>query len=182
MGSRRDERLERSIASREKELNAKIRDFNRITSSLATMDEGLKAVDDMVTRVTRVPKRAELRGGAAARANGESPGVGGRGGGKAGVKAVGKGGPTSRMSAPTFASDARAKERDRRRRKEQQTSSPPALTSLDEEEEEDDDGDGDDGFGKGDEVNRDARDAPRRRASDLWSAVRRSIPEDSEEV
>ena len=84
------------------------------------------------------------------------------------------------MSAPTFASDARAKERDRRR-KEQQTFS-PALTSLDEEEEEDDDGDGDDGFGKGDEVNRDARDAPRRRASDLWSAIRRSIPEDSEEV
>ena len=97
MGSRRDERLERSIASREKELNAKIRDFNRITSSLATMDEGLKAVDDMVTRVTRVPKRAELRGGAAARANGESPGVGGRVGGEV----VGKGGPTSRMSAPT---------------------------------------------------------------------------------
>ena len=176
VGSRRDERLERSIASRKKELNAKIRDFNRITSSLATMDEGLKAVDDMVTRVTRVPKRAELRGGAAARANGESPGVGGRGGGKA----VGKGGPTSRMSAPTFASDARAKERDRRR-KEQQTSS-PALTSLDEEEEEDDDGDGDGSFGNGGEVNRDARDAPRRRASDLWSAIRRSIPEDSEEV
>jgi len=184
VGSRRDERLERSIASREKELNAKIRDFNRITSSLATMDEGLKAVDDMVTRVTRVPKRAELRGGAAARANGESPGVGGRNGGKAGVKAVGKGGPTSRMSAPTFASDARAKERDRRRRKEQQTSS-PALTSLDEEgeeeEEEEEDDDGGDG-GEGGEMNRDARDAPRRRASDLWSAVRRSIPEDSEEV
>lgn len=140
------------------------------------MDEGLKAVDDMVTRVTRVPKRAELRGGAAARANGESPGVGGRGGGKA----VGKGGPTSRMSAPTFASDARAKERDRRR-KEQQTSS-PALTSLDEEEEGEDDDDGDGSFGNGGEVNRDARDAPRRRASDLWSAIRRSIPEDSEEV
>ena len=178
MGSRRDERLERSIASRKKELNAKIRDFNRITSSLATMDEGLKAVDDMVTRVTRVPKRAELRGGAAARANGESPGVGGRGGGKA----VGKGGPTSRMSAPTFASDARAKERDRRR-KEQQTSS-PALTSLDEEEEEEEEEEDDDGDDDGDggEVNRDARDAPRRRASDLWSAIRRSIPEDSEEV
>ena len=141
VGSRRDERLERSIASREKELNAKIRDFNRITSSLATMDEGLKAVDDMVTRVTRVPKRAELR------ANGESPGVGGgRGGGAAGgVKAVGKNGPTSRMSAPTFASDARAKERDRRR-KEQQTSS-PALTSLDEEEEEED-GEEDEGNGE----------------------------------
>ena len=173
VGSRRDERLERSIASREKELNAKIRDFNRITSSLATMDEGLKAVDDMVTRVTRVPKRAELR------ANGESPGVGGgRGGGAAGgVKAVGKNGPTSRMSAPTFASDARAKERDRRR-KEQQTSS-PALTSLDEEEEEED-GEEDEGNG---EVNaKNAKNAPRRRASDLWSAVRRSIPEDSEEV
>ena len=177
VGSRRDERLERSIASREKELNAKIRDFNRITSSLATMDEGLKAVDDMVTRVTRVPKRAELRVGA----NGESPGVGGgRGGGAAGgAKAVGKNGPTPRMSAPTFASDARAKERDRRR-KEQQTSS-PALTSLDEEEEGEEEEDGEEDEGNG-EVSRDAKNAPRRRASDLWSAVRRSIPEDSEEV
>ena len=82
------------------------------------------------------------------------------------------------MSAPTFASDARAKERDRRRR----AAGARPLTSLDEEEEVDDDGDCEDGFGKGDVVNRVAWDAPRRRASDLWRAIRRSIPEDSEEV
>jgi hypothetical protein len=63
IGSRRDERLERSIATREKELNVKMRAFTRITSHLATMDEGLKAVDDMVTRVVRVPKRADQRVG-----------------------------------------------------------------------------------------------------------------------
>ena len=40
-----------------------MRAFTRITSHLATMDEGLKAVDDMVTRVVRVPKRAEQRVG-----------------------------------------------------------------------------------------------------------------------
>ena len=168
IGSRRDERLERSIATREKELNVKMRAFTRITSHLATMDEGLKAVDDMVTRVVRVPKRADQRVGYGQTVSSRSseslhaPG----GNGKAGVN-------SSRMSAPMFASTARAKERERRRNESHSASHSPtlALSSLEEEEEE--------LRSYAREV--DAGGGPPRRASDLWSAVRRVIPEDTPE-
>ena len=168
IGSRRDERLERSIATREKELNVKMRAFTRITSHLATMDEGLKAVDDMVTRVVRVPKRADQRVGYGQTVSSRSseslhaPG----GNGKAGAN-------SSRMSAPMFASTARAKERERRRNESHSASHSPtlALSSLEEEEEE--------LRSYAREV--DAGGGPPRRASDLWSAVRRAIPEDTPE-
>ena len=168
IGSRRDERLERSIATREKELNVKMRAFTRITSHLATMDEGLKAVDDMVTRVLRVPKRADQRVGYGQTVSSRSseslhaPG----GNGKAGAN-------SSRMSAPMFASTARAKERERRRNESHSASHSPALalSSLEEEEEE--------LRTYAREV--DAGGGPPRRASDLWSAVRRAIPEDTPE-
>ena len=168
IGSRRDERLERSIATREKELNVKMRAFTRITSHLATMDEGLKAVDDMVTRVVRVPKRADQRVGygqtVSSRASESLHAHGGNG--KAGAN-------SSRMSAPMFASTARAKERERRRNESHSASHSPALalSSLEEEEEE--------LRSYAREV--DAGGGPPRRASDLWSAVRRAIPEDTPE-
>jgi hypothetical protein len=168
IGSRRDERLERSIATREKELNVKMRAFTRITSHLATMDEGLKAVDDMVTRVVRVPKRADQRVGygqtVSSRSSESLHAPGGHG--KAGAN-------SSRMSAPMFASTARAKERERRRNESHSASHSPALalSSLEEEEEE--------LRSYAREV--DAGGGPPRRASDLWSAVRRAIPEDTPE-
>ena len=168
IGSRRDERLERSIATREKELNVKMRAFTRITSHLATMDEGLKAVDDMVTRVVRVPKRADQRVGygqtVSSRASESLHAHGGNG--KAGAN-------SSRMSAPMFASTARAKERERRRNESHSASHSPtlALSSLEEEEEE--------LRSYAREV--DAGGGPPRRASDLWSVVRRAIPEDTPE-
>ena len=168
IGSRRDERLERSIATREKELNVKMRAFTRITSHLATMDEGLKAVDDMVTRVLRVPKRADQRVGygqtVSSRSSESLHAHGGHG--KAGAN-------SSRMSAPMFASTARAKERERRRNESHSASHSPtlALSSLEEEEEE--------LRSYAREV--DAGGGPPRRASDLWSAVRRAIPEDTPE-
>ena len=168
IGSRRDERLERSIATREKELNVKMRAFTRITSHLATMDEGLKAVDDMVTRVVRVPKRADQRVGygqtVSSRSSESLHAHGGHG--KAGAN-------SSRMSAPMSASTARAKERERRRNESHSASHSPtlALSSLEEEEEE--------LRSYAREV--DAGGGPPRRASDLWSAVRRAIPEDTPE-
>ena len=141
-----------------------MRAFTRITSHLATMDEGLKAVDDMVTRVVRVPKRADQRVGygqtVSSRASESLHAHGGNG--KAGAN-------SSRMSAPMFASTARAKERERRRNESHSASHSPtlALSSLEEEEE---------------ELRSYAREVdaggPPRRASDLWSAVRRAIPED----
>ena len=145
-----------------------MRAFTRITSHLATMDEGLKAVDDMVTRVVRVPKRADQRVGYGQTVSSRSseslhaPG----GNGKAGVN-------SSRMSAPMFASTARAKERERRRNESHSASHSPtlALSSLEEEEEE--------LRSYAREV--DAGGGPPRRASDLWSAVRRAIPEDTPE-
>ena len=145
-----------------------MRAFTRITSHLATMDEGLKAVDDMVTRVVRVPKRADQRVGygqtVSSRSSESLHAHGGHG--KAGAN-------SSRMSAPMSASTARAKERERRRNESHSASHSPtlALSSLEEEEEE--------LRSYAREV--DAGGGPPRRASDLWSAVRRAIPEDTPE-